>query len=100
MATKFKIITGEDEVTVSVRPGHILRIEREEQEQELSPVESTYRMAWMASGTTTPFEEWIESVDDIIPILPKRDDADKDDEEGEAIPPTTVGSRRSRRTQG
>lgn len=95
MATKFTIITGDDEVTVAVKPKHILQSERDD--SDLSPVEGTYRLAWMASGSALPFDEWIDGVDDIIPILPDDED-DKDD--AEEIPPTTAASRRSRSTRG
>jgi hypothetical protein len=93
MATKFKVTIGEETVTYTVKPKHILKSERLGKDD--SPVEGTYHLAWYASGTDLPFEEWIDSVDDIEPILP---DSEKEDEED--IPPTTAGSRRSRPTQG
>ena len=93
MATKFTIIRGDDEVTVTVKPKHILASER--QDSDLSPVEATYKLAWRASGSPDPFDDWLDKVDDIVPILP--DDAQDDEEE---IPPTTAGSRRSRSTRG
>jgi hypothetical protein len=93
MSTKFTIITGDTEETFTVKPGHILRSERDG--DDVSPVESTYRLAWYACGSTLPFDEWIDSVDDIVPILP--DDL-KDDEDD--VPPTTAGSRPSRSKRG
>lgn len=95
MTTKFTIITGDTEDTFTVKPKHILKSEQED--ADLSPVEATYRLAWRASGSAEPFEDWIDGVDDIIPILPD-DDEDKKDEE--TVPPTTAGSRRSRSTRG
>jgi hypothetical protein len=95
MATKFTIVTGETSETFTVKPGHILRSEREGKDD--SPIESTYRLAWYASGSTLGFDEWINGVDDIIPILP--DDVVKDDGEAE-VPPTTAGSRPSRSKRG
>jgi hypothetical protein len=86
--TKFTIVRGEESTTVAIKPRHILRIEREF--NDASPVETTYLMAWMASGTTTPFEEWMDDIDEIIPILPE------DVEDDEEVPPTTKGSRTSR----
>lgn len=86
--TKFTIVRGDESTTVSIKPRHILRIEREF--NEASPVETTYLMAWMASGTTQAFEEWMDDIDEIVPILPP------DLEEEEEVPPTTKGSRTSR----
>lgn len=91
MSTKFTVTIGEETETYTVKPKHILKSERDGKED--SPVEGTYRLAWYASGVALPFEEWIELVDDIVPILPK----DPEDSE-EDVPPTTAGSRRSRPT--
>jgi hypothetical protein len=87
--TKFTIVRGDETETVVVKPRHVLRIEREFNEQE--PVEITYRMAWMASGTDMEFDAWMDTVDEITAILPE-DLEDKDEE----VPPTTKGSRTSR----
>jgi hypothetical protein len=86
MATKFKITIGDSTEIYTVKPKHVLRAERDF--DEASPVESTYQLAWLASGTEVPFEEWIDVVDDIDPIL----DGEVVDEPG----PTTKGSRQSR----
>jgi hypothetical protein len=85
--TKFTIVRGEDSETVTMKPKHILRIEREYGESD--PVETTYLMAWMASGSDKAFDEWIEDIDEIVPILPE-------DLEDVEVPPTTAASRRSR----
>lgn len=90
MATQFTIITGDTSETFTVKPKHILKSEREGKDE--SPVESTYRLAYYAAGATVPFDEWIELVDDIVPILPADFEADE-------VPPTTGGSRRSRSAQ-
>jgi hypothetical protein len=91
MATQFTIITGDTSETFTVKPKHILRSEREGKDE--SPVESTYRLAYYAAGAAVPFDEWIELVDDIVPILPD------DDVAADEVPPTTGGSRRSRSAQ-
>ena len=87
MATQFKITKSGKEEIVTVKPKHVLRSEREGGIAEAS-VESTFRLAYFASGSTQDFDEWIEDVDDITPILDEDTEAD--------IPPTTKGSRRSR----
>jgi hypothetical protein len=92
--TKFTIVTGDTSETFSVRPRDILRSEREAKDE--SPVESTYRLAWYSSKSELPFEEWIDSVDDIIPILPE----DQEDGTEDDVPPTTAGSRPSRSARG
>ena len=93
MATKFTIISGEKSETFTVKPRDILRSERDGRNDE-APIESTYRLAWYASGSDLEFDEWIGGVDDIIPIIPD------DEAVEEEIPPTTAASRRSRSTQG
>jgi hypothetical protein len=92
MATKFKITVRDTVTTVAVKPKHILQSEREQKQNDLDPVEATYRLAWMASGSDLGFEEWLDTVDDIDPILPP----DAEDGEADEVPPTTAGSRRSR----
>jgi hypothetical protein len=91
MATQFKVTIGEDTTTYTVKPKHILKSERLGKADK--PVESTYHLAWYASGSELSFEDWMDIVDEIEPILP--DDEDADDE---AVPPTTAGSRRSQPT--
>jgi hypothetical protein len=93
-STKFTIVIGDSTETFTVRPRDILKSERESKNLQDSPIESTYRLAWYAAGAPATFDEWIDTVDELTPILPE-------DEEGEeeAVPPTTAGSRRSRSTQ-
>jgi hypothetical protein len=86
MATQFKISTADGEVTVKVKPKHILKSERAGNTE--ATAESTYRLAWMASESDLTFDEWIDSVDEIDPII--------DDVEAVEVPPTTSGSRGSR----
>lgn len=88
--TKFRIVKGDEETVVALKPKHMLKIEREY--KDLEPIESTYHMAWMASGEDVDFDTWIDGVDDIIPILPEG----LEDEAEEEVPPTTAASRRSR----
>lgn len=92
-STKFEVVVDGVTTVYTVKPKHVLKSERLGKNDK--PVESTYHLAWYASGSELPFDEWIDSVDEINPILP---DEDEDDEE--AVPPTTAGSRRSRSTQG
>lgn len=92
MATKFKVTVGGVTTEYTVKPKHILKSERLGKSE--APVESTYHLAWYASGSELPFEEWMEGVDDIEPILPE----DQKQEGEDDVPPTTAGSRRSRPT--
>lgn len=89
MATQFKITIGDNSETFTVKPKHVLHAERKFKDME--PVEGTYRLAWLASGTSEDFDDWMDSVDDIEPIL---DDAYE--EEQPEPGPTTKGSRASR----
>jgi hypothetical protein len=66
--TKFTVVfeDGTSEI-FKVRPKDILRIERESGGLSAS-VESSYKLAWMASGTKDGFEEWLDTVEDIEPV--------------------------------
>ena len=60
-------VTFEDgtEETFSVKPKHLLKAERT---GGIEPnVESSFRLAWMASNSTEKFEEWLDTVDEITP---------------------------------
>lgn len=89
MQTKFRIVMGDQETILKVKPKHIVLSERDGFGKEPS-VESTYRMAWIASGTDLDFDEWLDLVDEIDPIF---------EDEADAVPPTTKGSRGSRSEQ-
>jgi len=91
MATQFKVeIDGKTEV-YTVKPKHILKAERGGGVE--ATAESSYMLAWYAAGSPLgSMEEWLETVDDITPIVPEDAEEAKTDE----IPPTTAGSRRSR----
>lgn len=67
MATKFRVTEGGKETVFSVRPKHILKIERESGGLEAS-IEASYKLAWLASDSDLSFEDWLENVDDIEPI--------------------------------
>lgn len=86
MATRFKIVIDDEETIVKVKPKHILASELSGATE--ATAESTYRLAWSASETDKSFEEWIDVVDEIDPIF--------EESEGDAVPPTTKGSRGSR----
>jgi hypothetical protein len=87
VATQFKITTDDGgTATYKVKPKHVLKAERQGKSE--ATAESTYWLAWSASGSELPFDEWIDSVDEIEPIF--------EDDEDEAVPPTTSGSRGSR----
>lgn len=90
MATRFKIeMEDGTEMTVKVKPKHILKMERSG-DNEIT-AEATYRLAWLASGAEMSFDDWMETVDDIEPLI--------DEEVADAVPPTTKGSRGSRSAQ-
>lgn len=91
MATRFKIeMEDGSELILKVKPKHILRAERSGSSE--ASAESTYRLAWFASDSDLEFDEWMETVDDIVPLIDEEIDGD--------VPPTTKGSRGSRSTQG
>lgn len=67
MATKFVVTyDGGDAHTYTVKPKHILKVEREGGSLEAN-IESSYRLAWLSSGSADAFEEWLETVEDIAP---------------------------------
>lgn len=87
MATQFKITTDDGLTAIyKVKPKHVLKAERQGKSE--ATAEATYWLAWSASGSEEPFDEWIDTVDEIEPIF--------DDSDEEEVPPTTSGSRGSR----
>jgi hypothetical protein len=66
---KFKV-TYEDGFTETykVKPKHILAVERDGGGME-STVESTYKLAHLASDTSEDFEFWMNRVEDIEPEI-------------------------------
>ena len=91
MATRFKIeLEDGTEMTVKVKPKHILKMERAG--NDAASAENTYMLAWYASGTDLSFDDWMDIVEEIDPILDETfEDVD--------VPPTTSGSRGSRSTR-
>lgn len=77
MATKFRVITGGEETVYSVKPKHILKVEREGGGLEAT-IESSYKLAWLAADSGKSFDEWLDDVDDIEPL----------DEDGNELPTT------------
>ena len=77
MATKFKVIKGDEETVYSVKPKHILKVEREGGGLEAT-IESSYKLAWLAADSGKSFDEWLDDVDDIEPL----------DEDGAELPTT------------
>lgn len=69
MATQFSVKYDDiDEAAVyTVKPKHILKVERETGGLEAS-IEASYTLAWMASGTEAAFDEWLDTVEDITPL--------------------------------
>lgn len=68
MSTKFDVIyTDGTEDTYTVRPVHILKVERSKGGLTAS-IESSYMLAFLASGSTAKFDDWIETVEDIVPV--------------------------------
>lgn len=67
MATRFKVLEGDTATVYTVKPKHILKIERESGGIQ-ADIESSYKLAWLATGTSEKFEEWLDHVDDIEPI--------------------------------
>ena len=77
MATKFKVVSDGTETVYSVKPKHILKVEREGGGLEAT-IESSYKLAWLAADSGKSFDEWLEDVDDIEPL----------DEDGNELPTT------------
>ena len=75
MATKFKVVKGDEETVYSVKPKHILKVEREGGSLEAT-IESSYKLAWLAADSGKSFDEWLDDVDDIEPL----------DEDGNELP--------------
>ena len=68
MATKFDVVYGDGNVVqYRVRPKDILRIERESGGLSAS-IESSYKLAFYASGSEKKFDDWIEEIEDIMPV--------------------------------
>ena len=68
MATKFNVAFEDGRVEeYTVKPKHILRVEREAGGLEAS-IESSYKLAWLSSGAKESFEKWLDTVDDIAPV--------------------------------
>jgi hypothetical protein len=68
MATKFDVQYADGNVVqYRVRPKDILRIERESGGLSAS-IESSYKLAFYASGSEKKFDDWIEEIEDIMPV--------------------------------
>lgn len=53
------------EETFPVKPKHLLKAERTGGVE--ANVESSFRLAWLASNSTEEFEAWLDTVDEILP---------------------------------
>lgn len=68
MSTKFDVTYADGNVVqYRVRPKDILRIERESGGLSAS-IESSYKLAFYASGSEKKFDDWIEEIEDIMPV--------------------------------
>lgn len=69
MATQFSVKYDDidDVVVYTVKPKHILKVERESGGLQAS-IEASYMLAWMASGSDVTFDEWLDTVEDITPL--------------------------------
>ena len=81
MATQFKITVEDKEEVYTVKPKHVLKIERESGGITAN-IESSYTLAWLATESKLSFDDWIDTVDDIEAI-----DTDED-AEVDAVNPT------------
>lgn len=63
---KFKVtyIDGGEDV-FAVRPKHLVLAERDGGVEQT--MESTFKLAWRASGSADSFEEWLDKVEEINP---------------------------------
>ena len=68
MATKFTVVydNGNTEI-YTVKPKHILRIERDNGGLDAS-LEASYSLAWLAAASDLSFDEWLDTVEDIAPV--------------------------------
>jgi hypothetical protein len=64
MKFAIKFEDGSDAV-YAVKPKHLLKAERTGGVE--ANVESSFRLAWLASGSDAEFEEWLDTVDEIAP---------------------------------
>ena len=64
MATKFDITIDGKMETFTVKPKHILSIERESGGISAN-IESSYKLAYLATESKLSFEDWLDGVDDI-----------------------------------
>lgn len=68
MATEFKITKADgSEEILRVKPKHILQVEKKFGGLSAT-VESSYTLAWLASGSSEKFDAWLDEVDDIEPV--------------------------------
>ena len=81
MATRFKVMADGEETVYTVKPKHILKIERESGGLEAN-IESSYKLAYLATGSELSFDDWLDGVDDLEPM-----------DEDEEPRPTKGGSR-------
>jgi hypothetical protein len=66
--TRFDVTYADGNVVqYRVRPKDILRIERESGGLSAS-IESSYKLAFYASGSEKKFDDWIEEIEDIMPV--------------------------------
>lgn len=54
-------------ITYKVKPRHLVAFE-DEFGGFTESVKATYTMAWYASGTAVPFDEWLDTVEDITAL--------------------------------
>ena len=81
MATRFIVTENGEDTVYTVKPKHILKIERESGGLEAN-IESSYKLAYLATGSELSFDDWLDGVDDIEPM-----------DEDEEPRPTKGGSR-------
>ena len=57
---------GGEEETYAVRPKHLVLAERNGGVE--ATVESSFKLAWLASGSKMDFDTWLDTVDEISPV--------------------------------
>lgn len=85
-----------DDGTVSefkVKPRHLVQHEHETKKDGDNLITTSYKLAWMASGSEQPFREWLDTVDEIETLDVPGVEGSADPDGGAETVPTRSRSR-------
>lgn len=80
-----------------VKPRHLVRHEIETKRDGDNLIAKSYKLSWMASGSTETFAEWLDTVDDVQALDFDVSDGSSDPEGSDEVVPTRSPSRGSQR---